>query len=90
MNNVFNVLNLLNDLLSMVLYDCWVIVTDCVSVDVIVIAGVDGLLVTYTVLYCKLLLVISELLIVILDDAAINILTIGIVYILWYLFLLYH
>ena len=76
---------LLNDLLSMVLYDCWVIVTDCVSGDVIVIAGVDGLLVTYTVLYCKLLLVISVLLtviIVILDDAAINILTIGIVYIL--------
>ena len=76
---------LLNDLLSMILHDCWVIVTDCVSVDVIVIAGVDGLLVTYTVLYCKLLLVVSVLLTVIivtLDDAAIDILTIGIVYIL--------
>ena len=46
-------------------------VTDCVSVDVIVIAGVDGL-VTYIVLYCKLLLVVMALLIVInvtLDDA---------------------
>ena len=76
---------LLNDLLSMVLHDCWVIVTDCVSVDITVIAGVDGLLVTYTVLYCKLLLVISVLLIVlivILDDAVVVILTIGIVYIL--------
>ena len=75
---------LLNDLLSIVLYDCWVI-TDCVIVDIIVIAGVDGLLVTYTVLYCKLLLVISVLLIVlivILDDAVVVILTIGIVYIL--------
>ena len=62
---------LLNDLLSMVLYDCWVVVTDCVSVDIIVIAGVDGL-VTYIVLYCKLLLVVMALLIVInvtLDDA---------------------
>ena len=63
---------LLNDLLSMVLYDCWVVVTDCVSVDIIVIAKDDGL-VTYIVLYCKLLLVVMALLIVInvtLDDAA--------------------
>ena len=37
---------------------------------------------TYTVLYCKLLLVTTVLLIVILDDAAINILTIRIVYII--------
>ena len=63
---------LLNDLLSMVLYDCWVVVTDCVSVDIIVIAGVDEL-VTYTVLYCKLLLVVIVLLILVinvtLDDA---------------------
>ena len=49
-------------------------VTDCVSVDIIVIAGVDGL-VSYTVLYGKLLLVVIVLLIllitVILDDAAV-------------------
>ena len=65
----------------MVLYDCWVIVTNCVSVVVIVIAGVDGL-VSYAVLYCKLLLVVIVLLIVIivtLDDAALDILTTGIV-----------
>ena len=62
---------LLNDLLSMVLYDCWIVVNDCVSVDIIVIAGVDGLI-TYIVLYCKLLLVVMALLIVIIvtfDDA---------------------
>ena len=63
---------LLNDLLSMVLYDCWVVVTDCVSVDIIVIAKDDGL-VTYIVLYCKLLLVVIVLLILVinvtLDDA---------------------
>ena len=47
-------------------------VTDCVSVDFIVIAGVDEL-VTYIVLYCKLLLVVTVLLILVtnvtLDDA---------------------
>ena len=68
----------------MVLHDCWVVVTDCVSVDFIVIAGVDEL-VSYIVLYCKLLLVVIVLLIVIiviLDDAALDILTTGIVYVL--------
>ena len=59
---------LLNDLLSVVLHDCWVIVTDCVIFDIVVIAGVDGQ-VTYTVvLYCKLLLVP----IVTLDDVAVT------------------
>ena len=47
-------------------------VTDCVSVDFIVIAKDDGL-VTYIVLYCKLLLVVIVLLILVikitLDDA---------------------
>ena len=47
-------------------------VTDCASVDFIVIAKDDGL-VSYIVLYCKLLLIVTVLLILVinvtLDDA---------------------